>query len=160
MADKRLRAAQGKGDRAIVDQHDLHVGAELAELAVEVTGLGFLLKITKQCAAMFRCRSGGKAGTVAFLSVGGQRELRHDEQATIDVAQAQVHAVVGVGENAVIENALEQTVGLRSAVVFFYGDQGHDAGADSADVDIVDGDFGFADPLDDGDHARRLENRR
>ena len=62
-----------------------------------------------------RVRGGAESGACALVGVGGQRELRHQQQAAADIGERQIHAPGLVFEDPVAEHALEQAFGAAPA---------------------------------------------
>jgi hypothetical protein len=75
-------------------------------------------------------------------------------ETAIGVAQRAVHATFGIGEHAVSQQPLQHATDPRLVISGFDRDQRQQARADRTDTFPVDADLGFADTLDQGDHAR------
>ena len=87
-----LFRVEPEGDRAVVREADLHIGAECAGFDRGVLLAADLDQPVEVRGGLIRCRAPGKAGAGTLLRVGCQRELWHEQQATGYVANATVHA--------------------------------------------------------------------
>src|SRR6202022_2745005 len=82
---------------------------------------------------------GAEARPRAFLGVSSQCELRHQQEAALDVAQRQIHPPLPVGEDAVGQQTLEQAICRESVVSTAYADERQRPavnGADSLGIDL------------------------
>jgi len=95
---------------------------------------------------------GGEARPVALAGVGGQRELRDQQQRAAGLADIEVHSPGFVRKDAVGQHAFEQAIGLAFRVAFFDRDQCEDTPADPADRLSVHMDGGFGYPLQQSNH--------
>ena len=70
--------------------------------------------------------------------IGGQGELRDQQQAAADIAQRAIHAPFVIGEDAIAEQALEHATDLGLAVAAFDRDESQQASTDAADDFVID----------------------
>jgi hypothetical protein len=75
------------------------------------------------------------------VRIGGERELRDEEQFALDIAQRQVHFAVRVAEHAVAEQTLEQSIGLTLPVSSLDSHEGQQSSADLGDARAVHDDI-------------------
>src|SRR5215472_7077545 len=97
----RGRHPQPEGHRAVVDEPHLHVRAEHTATHGGVERRGPHAEMAEQALALGRRRGRGEARTLALAGVGGQGELRHQEEAALHLAEVQVHAPLGIREHPV-----------------------------------------------------------
>ncbi len=109
----------------------------------------FLEALSPQCGR----GGGGEAGPQSTSGICGEGELRHQQQTAAGVLQRQIHAPLGIAEDAVAKQFLQQAPDLRRAVARLYGDQRQQTAADPPGASILDIDACFGDALDQGDHA-------
>jgi hypothetical protein len=100
-------------------------------------------------------RSGRETRPHAFDSVGGESELRDQQQFAFDIGQAQIHLSGIVGKNAVTQQTIRQADYLRVPVSSLDRDQGQQAEADPGNVLTVYSDLGTRGALDNRDHIGR-----
>jgi len=135
------------------------MGAELARFNPRVLRACQRQQFGEALSAERRRRRGAEARAQAAAGIGGQRELRHQQQAAAGVLERQVHAPFAVAEHAVAQQLLQQPLDLRRAVIGLNADQGQQAGLDAAGAAVVDIDARFGDALDQGDHAEWASRR-
>src|SRR3990167_1662041 len=82
-----LLAFQQKGHRPVIDQMHLHIGTELASGDLRVFAASLGDQQVEQLCAQCRWCGTGKAWPQAALGVGGQGELRHQQQAAATIAE-------------------------------------------------------------------------
>ncbi len=80
-----------------------------------------------------------------------QSELRHQQQAALNLGQAQVHFPRLVGEYAVLQQAVEKAQSRRLIVGGLHADQNQQAGIDGGDLRAVDKHLSLKDPLQKAD---------
>jgi hypothetical protein len=95
-----------------------------------------------------------KAGTGAFFGVGRERELWHEQHRAADIAHREVHACLGVGEDAIGEHARGEARGALLGILAAHPDERQEASADGRDALLAQGNFRAADALYEGDHGR------
>jgi hypothetical protein len=112
------------GHRPIIDQMDLHVSGKLAGLhnGVGLAGLGYEV-VVKALAICGRCGA-GKAGAIAAAYIGGQSELTHHQQSTlqtlaIQILQRAIHLAVFVAENAQLQKLAQHLVSIGHRIALF-----------------------------------------
>ena len=103
-----------------------------------------------------RIRGRAEARPVALAGLGGQRELRYDEQCPAAVEHAAIHSAGRVVEDAVAEDALEQPIRLGLAIGRFDTEQHYETRPDGANDSAIDVDGGLRDALQQSDHAHIL----
>lgn len=143
-----------KGDRAVVDQLHLHVGTKAPGFHWLMRNSCQFDQAIEQVLAKLGTGCAAETGTHAAGGVGGQGELRDQQQAAADIAQRTVHAAFAVAEDTIAEDAFQHAPDLRFAITALDGDQGEQAGSDLADDFRIDFDARFADALDQRDHRR------
>src|SRR5271163_2134243 len=74
-----------------VGQRHLHMGAKNTACHASMLGASGRDQYVEQAAAQIRCRRSGKARPESLGGIGGQRELRHQQQLAPDLREAQVH---------------------------------------------------------------------
>ena len=62
--------------------------------------------------------------------LGGEGELRHQQQPALDLAQREIHAPLAVGKDAVGKQPLEEPLGLILRVLAPHRDEGEEASGD------------------------------
>ena len=92
----------------------------------------------------------GKAGPVALVGVGDERELADDEDRAARVQDAAVELAFRVLEDAQAGGTAGEPAGLFLGVVLGDAEENAEAGADLADDVTVRDDTCGRDPLDDG----------
>ena len=90
----------------------LHVGTEATTGHNRVLTLCLAQQIVEQFGAEGRWRSRRKARAHAVAGVGGQGELRHQQQATTDILERTVHLALFVAEHPVVQQFVQQLVGM------------------------------------------------
>ena len=90
-------ALQPKRHRPIVDQRNLHIGAELAAGDLRVLRARCLQQHVEQAPTVFRRRRGGKARPQPVTSIGRQRKLRHQKQATAEQEEQKAEVIETFG---------------------------------------------------------------
>jgi len=98
--------------RPVVDELDLHVGAELAGGHRRVALTRDAQHGVVERAAERRRRGAREARAVAARGVGRQRELADQQQAAAHVLHAAVHLAGVVGEDAQLQQLVDQFAGL------------------------------------------------
>ncbi|MNH27366.1 hypothetical protein D3C79_874730 [compost metagenome] len=81
----------------------LHVSPELTTGNRRVLDLGLGQHIVEKLGAQRWRRSRGKTRAQAVLGIGGQGELRHQQQAAANILERQVHLALGIAEHPVVE---------------------------------------------------------
>src|SRR5690606_20400599 len=108
-------------------------------------------------------RRGGRTETGArsFRRVGGERELRYEQQPPADFGEASIHAAEVVGKDTIREEPLEQAVRLRLGVVPLDGDEHQQAAADGSHDPVLDLDTRLGHALEQTDHRgfTRIANK-
>src|ERR1700676_775828 len=84
-------ALKPEGDRRVVGQRNLHMGAENAGFDPWVPGPRGPDQGVEQLTALRRSSSGRESGPEALVRFRGQGELRHQQQIAPDLKQAQIH---------------------------------------------------------------------
>ena len=157
-ARRRERSASARfrvepdGHRPVIDERNLHVGAEDAVGHRHAVAGDGLRKMLVETPALIRRGGRGKARPVA-LRLGGQRELADDEGGAAGVDERAVHAAGIVLENPQVDHLARQPVGLGLAIAGHGADQHEKTGADLADGFAGDCDGSGGDALDEGSHG-------
>ncbi|MNI84635.1 hypothetical protein D3C73_1415600 [compost metagenome] len=95
--------------------------------------LGLLQKIVEQFGTERWRRSRRKARTHATAGVRCQCELRHQQQTAAHILEGQVHLALLIAENAIVEQLVQQLIGLFTGIFRLYGHQHQQALVDGAD---------------------------
>ena len=98
---------EDEGYRTVVNQMELHVRAKASAFNLTILGARAINHYLEYLLAMLGISRRGETGPAPFLGIGCKRELRHQQQTTIDILERQIHLVLGVGKHAVIEQALD-----------------------------------------------------
>ena len=131
---------QKKRHRPVIDQGDLHDGAEAAGLhvgtaAFQAIDVGFVEPF-----GLFRRCGAAESGAPAPADVPRQRELGNHQNGAADIEHGAIHGLVFVGEDAQCQRLLDQPVDLLRPVVGKDADEGEEAVADSGDHRGLHGD--------------------
>src|SRR5690606_36450593 len=94
-----------------------------------------------------RLRRGRETGSRPLAGVGCERELRHEQEATADVGDAQVHPPRVVRKYSVFDQPLGETFRLGLAVASLDTDEDQEAAPDARDDLAVNGHGCTADAL-------------
>ncbi len=140
-------AFQPEGYGPVVDEADLHVSAEFARFNAVEAFPASIDQVLKVLAAHIWRRCARKAGAGALFRIGGQRELRYEQQRAIFVADATVHAAFCVRKHAVALYALREPADVFGRVIAVYGDQHQQTRPDFANNAAADADRGLANAL-------------
>ena len=143
-----------EGDRSVIDQIHLHIGAEF-------TGRHGIAQIQFQPlnkSFVERNGNGRRGGTgvgrpVALARAGEQRELADDQNITADLLNAAVHQALLIGKDSQPDDFAAQPLDVLSRVSFLDGQQYEQTMADLAFDGVLDGDGSAADSLNNGSHA-------
>lgn len=149
---------QPKSHRAVIGKAHPHVRTELAGGNISVPFACAHQQMIEQTSTMFRRRGRREARAHSFAGIRRQGELRHQQQAPCDIAQAQIHLIVRIGEDPVTEQAFQQTIGLRLGIVALDADEHQQALTDGTDARAVYRYTRLSDPLQETDHPRRSAN--
>lgn len=145
-------AVDDDGDRALIGEGDVHVGAELAGGDFDAELAGFFDKLVDHF-----CRGGGfhgadETGAASFSGVAVECELGDDEESSLNVEEGEVHLVVLVGEDAQVDGFFEDVLQIGGGIALPYSEQDEESCSDLADGLVVDHDRGMGDALKDGAH--------
>jgi hypothetical protein len=95
--------------------------------------------MVKEPTGILRRGCGAEARSRTFLGVSSERELGHQQQAALNVAQGKIHPSLLIGEDAVGQHALEEAICREGVVSTAYADERqHSAvyGADRLGIDL------------------------
>src|SRR5690554_5469095 len=123
---------QWNGDWPVIDQRDLHIGTKFAACHFGMQRPRLLHEVIAHCLTVLGWRGGSETRPIAFVSVGSQGELAHDQQAAAYVLNTAVHPAVFVGKDAQLEYFLQQDVCLCMCIGRLGAEQNQQAGADAA----------------------------
>src|ERR1700722_10957239 len=146
-------ALKPEGDRPVVGERNLHMGAENAGFDPWVPGPRGPDQSVEQFSALRRSSSGRESGPQALVSIRGQGELRHQQQSALDLKQAQIHLSGLVLEYPVLKEPIEQPQGVRFVVGGAPPHQHHEPRSYGGNALAVDLDAGLRDALQQSDHA-------
>lgn len=146
-----------EGDGAVVDEGDLHSGAETAggDGPVEVRVEAGDHRLVEGDGAI---GVGGAmpAGAGAFFGAGEEGELADQENPTAAVEDAAVHDAGVVVEEAEVDDLRSEPVDVVGGIGLLDAEKDEEAGGDGAGDFIFDGDGGGADSLEDGAHGGEI----
>ena len=109
----QIVCVQNDGERTVVDQVDLHVGAkDTVRHVIDVLGDERQKVLVKFVSDIGRAGI-RKRRTAAVAAVGKQRELRYHEYLTVDIGQCQIGLAVLVLVDTQPAELAPQFVGLR-----------------------------------------------
>ena len=108
----------------------------------------------EQFAALFRGRGRRKAGSQALVRVGGQGELRHQQQFARNLGQAQVHFPGSIWKNAIAEQPCEQPLRADFVIRWPNSHQNQQTAANGTDRFALNRDFGVRNALQQGYQER------
>ena len=126
--------------RAIVDQGDLHVGAENAGGDVSPALPQHIDVVLVQRPRQTRFCRVTEARPIASRSVCRQGELRDDQNAAVDVHDRAVHRLQRVGKNAKRQSLRRQPFRLRFGVVAEHPEEDQQTVVDLRHGIAIDGD--------------------
>ncbi len=109
-------------------------------------------ELLEHCTAPVRRGRGTEAGAVTLPGVGGERELRYEQQPSVDIGQAPVHFIVLIRKYPVTDQTFGEPIRIRTGIVFFDCDQGKDTGLNFGDSFAADGHAGPRHALNECDH--------
>ncbi len=112
---------------------NLHVGTEPATGHLGMLGTGLSHQIVVQLFPEPRRRRAGEARAQAAAGVGGQGELRDQQQTAADIAHRAVHPALGVGEHPVAQQLVQKLVGTGAVILALDPDQHQQAVVDGPD---------------------------
>src|SRR5256885_1220191 len=87
-----------------------------------------------------------------MAGVGSQGELRYQEEISVDLAKIQVHSAAFVGENAILQDPVEEPLAAGGMVIGPHRDKHQQPAPDRGEDGLIDPDFGFRNPLQQPDH--------
>ncbi len=128
----RRRDLQPECDRPIVHQADFHIRSEYAAGAWVCFLSGLLYQVVKQTLSFLRRRSWCETWPVTTVGISCQRELGHEQQSAIGLAQIEIHPACIVRKNSVGQYSLQQSVRLGAPVITLHSNQGEDSFFDAA----------------------------
>src|SRR3984893_2542336 len=137
-------------DRTFIDQLHGHHSLKYSAAHRDTKGLQgfaeFLVELFGKCG-----RAGGNEGGAALAAcVAIQSELRDHQRGALCVEDGAVHFALIVLEDAEIADFFWQGARHGRGVGVAYAEKDHQAESDFTCDAALDGDFGAADPLDDG----------
>ena len=109
-------------------------------------------QIVKQRPAFVRRRGAGKTRAHALAGIGGEGELRRQQQSARRLFQTQIHFVIFVSENTIAQYPLQKPIGMVAIVLLLHADERENTGADLTDAAFFHPHAGFADTLNQGNH--------
>lgn len=146
------------GDGAVVDEGDLHVGAETA-------GEDGLAEEGGEAGDEFFVHGNGEVGTrgmdiaraVALAGGGHEGELAdHHDAAVGDICHGEVHHSLGIVEDAQLDDLLAEVLDVLVGVGILDAYEYHQSLVDGGDHGAVNGDGGLFATLDDESHINPL----
>src|SRR5579864_4757170 len=145
-------------DWAVIDERHLHIRAEFARLYDWMLCPCGCDEIVKKAPSLIGRRSRREARTQTTVRIGGQRELRDEQQTTrstraVDVLQGQVHLARRVAKHTIAEQPGEQLVGDGIGVAALRADKREQTCLNRPRHAIVDTHFGAPHPLNQRDQA-------
>src|SRR6056297_12528 len=143
---------QPESHRAVIDQTDLHVGAEAAGLGSRPLIPCESDEILEQALSFLGRSRRRKAGSIAGVGVSGQGELRHQQQSAVLIDQGTIHSSLRVGEDAIVVDPLEESRQTIVAITALESNQHQQPGIACTDRLTANAHFRLAHPLQQGDH--------
>ena len=142
--------------RAIVEQVDLHSGAEAPVLNAHAFVLDRLGVCSENRDRIVRSCRGGESGTTPFANVGQKGELGYDEDRSPDVCDASVHLCLFIREDAHADRLRcpDERIGL--GISFGNADEGEKTDSDLPRGLSIHLDCRSADTLQDDTHRISL----
>ena len=128
-----LAYLEPKGHGPVIYQTDLHIGAKFSTAHTREDAADHAHKFLVQALTFGRAGSRCKTCPVAPAGVGSKSELRNQQHLSACLLHIQVHHVVFIRENAVIDQPRGKAVYLRFGIIFFDRDKDQQAGADRSD---------------------------
>lgn len=138
---------QPEGHRAIIDQPNLHVGAESPAFDALDLAAAMLHQQAKIIRGFFWRGGFAEARASAFSSVGDKRELWHQQQPGRLILNAAIHAARRVSKYPVSEDAFGESLYITRRVVAVHGNEHHEAAGDLSDDLTLDTDVCASHPL-------------
>ena len=109
--------------------------------------------VTEETLRFVRGRGAGEIRTPAAAGIGEEGELADEEKASFYVKRGEVELVVGIGEDAQVDDLLHHVIGVPLGIAAGYADEYDESGIDTPRLFITDADAGPADALHEGFHA-------
>src|SRR4051812_29199546 len=150
------RSFQPERHRTVIDQRHLHVGPEYARGYGPMGRPGTVQEIVKEALCLLRGRRPAEARSGAFLSLGGQGELRNQQQLALDVAQREIHLPLLVAEDPVGQDPLQEPVRGSHGIAALHTNKGKDAAPDGTDGLGIDGHRSTVYPLNERNHGTTI----
>lgn len=150
-----LRQVEQQRDRAVVDQLDLHRGAEAAALDLAAARAETRDQELDQRPGARGRRGAGERRPAAALDRRQESELRDDQQAAAGGGEIEIHPPLAVVEQPQRRELLRRRLDLSLAVVGLDADQHQQAAADGGDPLALDLHRGAANTLQDEAHRIR-----
>ena len=111
------------GHRAVIEQGNLHIGAENAAFGFQSVFRNFFFKIIKKRNSLFRFCRIDEGRTVAFFIIRNERKLAYAKDFTGNIHHRKIHFAILVAENSQVDDFLHQPVGIVLLIVFSNTDQ-------------------------------------
>ncbi len=146
------RAVENEGDRPVVDQSDLHIGAEAPGFGSHPKTPAFVGDALVDRHRLIAAQCPGERRAPALAGVGVERELRHQQDLAAALEHRAVEASILVGEDAQTGDLARQPSRLRPAVATADADENEQTGRDRGHPLAIDGDARTLHPLHDGAH--------
>src|SRR5690554_330088 len=124
------RDTQQQGHGSIVDQTDLHISSKAPLRDAQRLAGGVTHAVIEQSPSILGRSRRRETRPGALARVGGERELRHQQQIAASVEKAAIHAPFGILEHPVAEQPIDQTLGLCLTVATLDGNEDQKPGAD------------------------------
>ncbi len=145
-------------DRAVVDELDLHPGAEDPRSHRDAERAERIAEALDERFRLLRRRRGGEARPEALARLGEERELADDERLATSVEEGAVEATACVREDPNPGDLGSEPLRGVGPVPGGDPEQDEEARAAGADHGAVDADCGPRNPLHDGSHAGILHD--
>lgn len=143
-------------DRAGVDELHVHVLLEAAGTDREAGPTGEVHAVVEEALRLVRGSGRGEIRAAAAAGIGQESELTHEEEAPVYVKWSEVELVVGIGEDAQVDDLLHDVVGVLLGIAAGHADEHDQSRPDAPRLLTVDADAGPADALHEGFHAALL----
>ncbi len=146
-------AVDQDGHWTVIDELDLHVGAESAGFDLKPAAPTDRAKPLEQLGSATWLHRIGEAGASTTPDIPKKRELRHREQGSPDLGQPEAHFALLVLEQPQSAHLLGKGLGIAVLVGLTHADKNKKSALDAAHELTPHGDLGPRDPLNDASHG-------
>jgi len=136
----------------IVDLH-VHVLLETAGTHHQAALPGQVNAVIEEAFRFVRGGGIGEVRSAPAAGIGKEGELADEEKAAFYVKRGEVELIVGIGEDAQVDNLLHHVLGVALGIAAGHADEHDQSGIDAPRLFTIDADAGPADALHEGFHA-------